>query len=289
MPEILLDGEVLHYRQHRDALQPPVLPLVLVHGAGGNLMHWPGELRRLPNETVYALDMPGHGRSRGRARQDIGAYAEVVQEFTAALGVSEFVLAGHSMGGAIALECALRQPARLAGLILVGSGARLPVDPQILTSLRYNDPAVAALLTSWALGEQVDPRTARIHLQRLREVNPDVFYADLLACERFDRTADLDRISVPTLVICGEADRMTPVEHSRYVAERIAGAQLITVPGAGHMVMLERPDIVCAAISVFLRERVRPRDGHLRPLLTPLPPASPATTVPPREPRALDG
>ncbi len=255
MPEIILDGEELHYRQHRGALQPPMPPLVLVHGAGGNLMHWPGEVRRLPNQTVYALDLPGHGRSKGRARQDIGAYAEVVHEFTAALGLPAFVLAGHSMGGAIALECALRHAARLAGLILVSSGARLPVDPQILDGIRDDYHATAALLTSWALGEHVESGTARIYLQRLREVNPDVFYADLLACKKFDRTADLHRISVPTLVICGEADRMTPIEHSRYLVQGIADARLITVPGAGHMVMLEQPGAVSMAIAAFLQER----------------------------------
>jgi pimeloyl-ACP methyl ester carboxylesterase len=102
-------------------------------------MHWPTQLRRLPGHTVYALDLPGHGQSVGArsktglsgmvgtvgnrpervggarseagpsGRSDIGAYAEVVRGFADALGLPAFVLGGHSMGGAIALECALRQ------------------------------------------------------------------------------------------------------------------------------------------------------------------------------------
>ena len=99
-------------------------------------MHWPGELRRLPDHEVYALDLPGHGRSGGPGRTDIGAYAEVVREFADALKLPAFVLGGHSMGGAIALEFALRYGSRLAGLILVGTGARLRVAPEILARHR---------------------------------------------------------------------------------------------------------------------------------------------------------
>ena len=65
MPTVTVSGETLHYQIHHGGTRPDGPPLVLVHGAGGNLMHWPGALRRLPGRTVYALDLPGHGKSGG--------------------------------------------------------------------------------------------------------------------------------------------------------------------------------------------------------------------------------
>jgi pimeloyl-ACP methyl ester carboxylesterase len=239
MPTSIIDGEKLHYQHHRGALQPKTPPLVLVHGAGGNLMHWPGELRRLPDHEVYALDLPGHGRSGGPGRMEIDAYAEVVREFADALKLPAFVLGGHSMGGAIALEFALRYGGRLAGLILVGTGARLRVAPEILAGIQNDIEGTTALLAAWAHGEHVDPNLQRIYLRRLREVDPRVLADDFLACDAFDRRADVAAITVPTLILCGDADRMTPVKYSQFLAIQMPGARLIIMSGAGHMAMLE--------------------------------------------------
>lgn len=272
MPKIILDREELNYQLHPSTAQAVRAwpPLILLHGAGGNLMHWPGELRRLPNRTVYALDLPGHGHSGGEGRQDIAAYADAVRRFCEALELSGTVLVGHSMGGAIALELALLHPNHLAGLILVASGARLRVEPRILSGLRDDFLGTTELLAGWAVGAHAEvnaPRsrdggrpaaarglgTTRLYLQRLRETDPQVFYDDLLACDKFNRLVDVGRITVPTLVIAGDADQMTPVKYSHYLAEQIAGAQVIIVPGAGHMVMLEYPDLLANAVEQFLR------------------------------------
>jgi len=252
MSTITLEGEKLHYRIHEGGLRPTDPPLVLVHGAGGNLMHWPGELRRLPERPVYALDLPGHGESGGRGRTEIAAYVEVVRGFADALGLPAFVLGGHSMGGGIALECALHYPGRLAGLVLVGTGARLRVAPQFLAGVLDDFAATTELLATWTHGERADPNLQRLYLRRLREVDPQVIHGDFVACDVFDCMTDVARITVPTLIICGASDRMTPVKYSRYLAAQIAGAQLVEVPGAGHMVALERPTIVAAAVARFL-------------------------------------
>jgi pimeloyl-ACP methyl ester carboxylesterase len=254
MPTVTVTGEKLHYQLHDGTTRADGPPLVLVHGAGGNLMHWPGELRRLPGHTVYALDLPGHGKSGGAGRAEIGAYAEVVRGFVEALELVPFVLAGHSMGGAIALEFALRYPALLAGLILAGTGAKLRVAPEILTGVLDDYAGTAEILAQRAHGERADPNLLRLYTRRLREVNPQVIHDDFVACDAFDRRADVGRITFPTLILCGDADRMTPVKHSQYLHERITGSQLIVVPVAGHMVMLEQPAAVSARVAAFLSD-----------------------------------
>lgn len=252
MPSVVIEGRKLHYRVHRGAPQLHAPPLVLVHGAGGNLMHWPGELRRLPGHTVYGLDLPGHGHSEGEGHSEIGEYAEVVRAFAETLALPDFVLGGHSMGGAIALEFALRYPGRLRGLLLVGTGARLRVAPQILTGILDDPDATAALLAEWTHADVTDANLLRQYARRLKETPAGVVHGDFVACDAFDRRSDVEGIDLPSLIICGAVDRMTPVKYSEFLRDSTPRSQLAVIPDAGHMVMLEQPAAVAAAVREFL-------------------------------------
>lgn len=242
----------MHHKRYTSGLQPKGPPLVLVHGAGGDLMQWPSALRRMAGRTVYALDLPGHGGSAGDALAEVGAYAEALHEWAEELALPRLVAVGHSMGGAIALEFALRHMTRLAGLVLISTGARLRVAPQILAGIQVDHRGTADLLIRWMYGESADPNLLRLGARRLAQVRTEVLFADFVACNAFDRREDVARIATPAAIICGDADLMTPLKSSQYLHQQIAGSQLTVIPGAGHMVVLEQPAAVAREIDAFL-------------------------------------
>lgn len=229
-------------------------PLVLVHGAGGTHLHWPEELRALPGRRVVALDLPGHGGSPGPSSRSIAAYSRSVLALLDALAIPAAVIAGHSMGGAIALTAALEAPARLAGLVLVGTGARLRVSPAVLQATA--DPvalaAAARSMADFAFGSLGGAPLREAHARGLVACPAGVAHGDFQACDAFDVMARLGELRLPALVVCGSEDRLTPPKYSEHLRDRIAGARLELVPGAGHMVMQEAPARVAGAVEAFL-------------------------------------
>jgi len=226
--------------------------LVLVHGAGGSHMDWPAPLRRLRGANVYALDLPGHDRSEGPGRSSITAYCDFLLAFLDAVGLDRATVVGHSMGGAIALDFALHYPDRLDGLILVGSGARLRVAPAILTGILADFEATVDLVCNCAFGPSASDQLKRLGRQRLLQTPPQVLHGDYAACDAFDVMERLGEVRSPTLVIGGTADVLTPPKYSTYLRDHIPGAELVLVDAAGHMVMLEKPEVVSRAISKFI-------------------------------------
>jgi pimeloyl-ACP methyl ester carboxylesterase len=226
--------------------------LVLVHGAGGSHLDWPAPLRRLKGANVYDLDLPGHGRSEGTGRSSISAYRDFLLAFLDASGLERAIVVGHSMGGAIALDFALHYPDRLAGLILVGSGARLRVAPAILTGILSDFETTVDLICDYAFGPSATEQLKRLGRQRLLKTPPEVLHGDYSACDAFNVMEHLGEVHCPTLVIGGTADRLTPPKYSAYLRDHIPGAELVLVDAAGHMAMLEKPEVVARAVSKFI-------------------------------------
>jgi pimeloyl-ACP methyl ester carboxylesterase len=228
--------------------------LLLIHGAGGSRLHWPPEMRRLPDVHVLAIDLPGHGESPGPGEHSVEAYAGQVLEWLESEGLDRVVAAGHSMGGAIALTMGLQAPARLAGLVLVSSGARLRVAPAILDASAQPDmfPGAVDTIIEWSFSQSASHRLVELAQKRMLEVDPDVLHNDFTACNAFDVMAQLGSIKTPTLILCGTQDRLTPPKYSEYLAKEIPNSTLRTIPEAGHMVMLEMPHAVAQALQEFL-------------------------------------
>lgn len=255
MTAIQINDQPLFYRKHDRDADPARPPLVLVHGAGGTLTHWPPELRRLPNTAVYALDLPGHGKSGGAGCTTIDAYADVVMQFIDALDLAPVVLAGHSMGGAIAQNVALRFPEKLAGLGLVATSARLRVAPMILEGIYTSFAATTAQIARFVYGPDVTPAMQAEYASHLQQTDPALLHGDFTACDAFDVRGQLAPVQLLTLIICGTADKMTPAKFSQSLHAELPHSELYLIDGAGHMFMLEQPNAVAALFQDFLTTR----------------------------------
>ena len=251
MPYVTVAGERTFYALYQGDVRGK-RNLVLVHGAGGSHLDWPAPLRRLRGANVYALDLPGHGRSEGPGRSGIADCRDFLLAFLDALDLERATVVGHSMGGAIALDFALHYRDRLAGLVLVGSGARLRVAPAILTGILSDFEATVDLVCDYAFGPSASEQLRRLGRQRLLKTPPQVLHGDYVACDAFDVMERLGEVRCPTLVIGGTADMLTPPKYAVYLRDHIPGAELVLVDAAGHMVMLEKPEVVARAISKFI-------------------------------------
>ena len=237
---------------HRAPVPAEGPAVVFIHGAGGNHQPWLYQVRNLSRRETYAPDLPGHGRSEGPGRDRIAAYGDWLVAFLDAVELEQAVLVGHSMGGAIAQEVALRYPQRVAGLGLVGTGARLRVAPAILEGIRRDFEAAVRLITGFAFGPEAAEEMKRLSRRQMAQTPPDVLYGDFIACDKFDALGRLEGIGAPAAVVCGTQDRLTPVKFSSYLRDHLPDAHLHLVEGAGHMVMVERPQAVAQALEALL-------------------------------------
>jgi len=228
-------------------------PVVFVHGAAGSHLVWGLQVRALGEVArAVALDLPGHGRSDPPGRASIEAYRDVVLGVLDARGFERAVIVGHSMGGAIAQTLALSHPDRVAGLGLVGTGARLRVLPVILDGVLNDFDHIAGLVVEYSYAAGLDPELRKRAEDEFRAFPPTVTHDDFSACNQFDIMPRLAEIRAPTLVVCGRADRLTPAKYSAYLATHIPNAHLVFIDHAGHSVMLEQPNEVNKALIDFI-------------------------------------
>ncbi len=251
MAFVTLGREKVYYVQQGDR----GMPVIFVHGAAGTHRHWLSQVHALRNTArAVAIDLPGHGKSDPPGRTTVADYADAILRILDALQFDRAVIVGHSMGGAIAQTLALAKADRVAGLGLVGTGARLRVLPQILDGVispgEFEKTCRFVLDNSYAT--QLDPEMRRRAEEEFRACPPQVTHDDYGACNVFDIMPRISGIHAPTLVVCGAEDKMTPLKYSEFLASKIPGARLVVVPGAGHNVMIEKADEVNQALLDFL-------------------------------------
>ena len=269
-----IPGGRLHYTHNGVKTSGP--HLVLIHGAGGEVRCWPATWRlagaaqsaiglaithdpnRITNHSIYAIDLPGHGRSPGPAKETIGDLADVIEHFLDAEDLTNVVLAGHSLGGAIALTVAARKNPRVIGQVIVASAAKIGVTEAILDGLQTEFEKTVDFIVKYSFDRASGPFFAKKAREYTIATGPTATHADFLACTTVDLRDKLDDIRLPTLVIAAENDRMIPHKHSASLAEGLPNARLESFADCGHYPHLDRTTRVEVPIAQFCAELQRP-------------------------------
>jgi pimeloyl-ACP methyl ester carboxylesterase len=234
--------------------------IVLLHGAGFDHSTWALHSRWFAHHgfAVLAPDLPGHGRSAGAPLSTIAEMADWTAGLIAAAGAAKARLVGHSMGSLIALETAARHPAKVSALSLIGTAATMTVGPDLLKAAEANDRAAIDMVSIWGLGFPAELGGSLapglwMHsgAQRVLEQNrPGVLFNDLSACNAYQNAlAAAATVTVPATFILGERDMMTPAKAGKMLAAALPNSKTIVLRGAGHMMMVERPDELLAALQ----------------------------------------
>jgi pimeloyl-ACP methyl ester carboxylesterase len=223
--------------------------LIFLHGAGSVADVFAAQTRAF--DSSIALALPGHGVP-GQG-ETIEEFANYVQGVCDEREWHDIVLVGSSMGGAIALELAIRGDARIRGVALIGSGAKLRVSPAIFEAIRTDFEAASRMLAQSFYAEPTPPLIEKA-VGDMRLVGAQQTERDFRACNAFDVTGNLDRIQVPLVSLTGEHDVMVPPKFGAFVADRVPGASARILPGAGHLAMVERPADTNDALSAFVTQ-----------------------------------
>ncbi|QQK81117.1 alpha/beta hydrolase [Salicibibacter cibi] len=262
MPYIKLENHTIHYR--REGSGPP---LILLHGMGNNSRSWADQLQVLRHYyTIIAWDMPGYGYSSDPESEfrSFTKIASVLKKFLDAMELQDVYILGHSMGAAIALELYNLNPNSIKGIILAdatrGSAALSSSEnyQKMKKRLRAIDTLSPVDLAKQRVKHLLAPNPSR-QVQKnaemiMSEVRPKGYRSAIFSLSNLDQMRLYSLIKVPTLIICGEMDQITPLSESRIIHFHIQESELVTIPETGHLCYQEDPNTFNYQVMVFLRK-----------------------------------
>jgi pimeloyl-ACP methyl ester carboxylesterase len=256
MPEVSVGGRRLAYEAQPVDFDKSSLSVVFIHGSGGDREDWRAQLDGLSQvANAIALELPGHGASDPPGEASVKAYAHSVVDFVDTLGLQKVILVGCSLGSAITQWIALLTPGSwLVGIGLVGAGARLRVHPAFLEGLQQDGDKALSMLSEYCLSAAAGEALREKLKEKYRQTSPELVHGDLSACNEFDIMDSIHQVRLPTLILVGQDDRLTPVKYSRHLHDAIEGSRLKIVPHAGHLVMMEKPEEFNRLLAEFLNE-----------------------------------
>ncbi|MFZ3002207.1 MAG: alpha/beta hydrolase [Undibacterium umbellatum] len=242
--------------------------LVFIHGAQNDHSVWGLQTRYLAHHgfNVLAVDLPGHGRSKGQALTSVEQMADWLLALLDVAGIAQATLIGHSMGSLIALESCFKANSRVNKLIMIGTAYPMKVSDTLLNAARDEEQTAIDMVNIWSHtsiahkpscpgpGFYVMGVSQRL-MQRISAINPDkVFYTDFAACNAYaNGEAAAQSVTCPSLFILGKKDMMTPAKASLTLSKAIASSQQKIIDNCGHSLMSEQADQVLTAIHDFVK------------------------------------
>ena len=257
MPTRTVNGKTLHYEESGSGT-----PLVLLHGFPLDARVWEKQRSALADSfRVITPDLRGFGKSASADAFSLAELADDVHALLADLGALPAVVGGLSMGGYVTLEYAKKHPADLKGLLLIDTKAEADTaegkegrNKMIELVRSKGSPAVAEAMMPKLIAPDATSRPALVReLRSIMEACPSLTIEHALAAmrDRNDHAANLPSIAVPSLILVGEADAITPPKAAAAMKDGIPKSQMVTIKGSGHMTPMEQPEQVNRAIRDF--------------------------------------
>jgi pimeloyl-ACP methyl ester carboxylesterase len=234
-------------------LDPRKSTLVLIHGAGGSSIFWQAQVEALAERVnTVAIDLPGHGQSHGDGHDRIEDYAQAVIDFIRAIKTPKPIPCGISLGGAVAQQLLLDCPDLFKAAIIISSGAKLKVAPDIFDAIERDIKSYVELMAIFAASKSADPDRIKRFKDDTARCKPEVLIKDFKACDRFDVMQRVGSIRSPVLLVTAEDDQVTPPKYGDFMETSLANSSRVHITKAGHIVPMEKPEAVNKAIVEFL-------------------------------------
>lgn len=259
MPQILINGVSIHFTKGKklDKSRPTLL---FVHGAGQRSFGWRFQqdvFKNNPDFNYVALDLPGRGGSEGEGYKTVSEYKDFLLKFIEDLKLGNIIMVGHSMGGAIAMLIAIEHPKLLKAVALIATSPKLAVAQQTLDKVRENYDDFCEVSPTRAFAKTSPQELKDEYRRGLVDTGSKVCYGDLIACNDFDITDEVNKINIPTLIISADKDIMTPWKNGEYLHREIYGSEFHLIKDSGHFVMQEKAQKTNSVLSQFLNNFIQ--------------------------------
>jgi pimeloyl-ACP methyl ester carboxylesterase len=251
MEERKKDG--IGYITGRWPLDPAKSTIVFMHGAGGSSAFWRDQVDAFTERAnTVAVDLPGHGRSDGNGHDRIEDYARAVVDFINAIEAPRPIACGLSLGGAIAQQLLLDFPDLFKAGILISTGSKLKVAPEIFDAIEKDIKSYVDMMVKLVASKATDRSRLKSFVDDTARCKSEILIQDFRACDRFDVMQRVASITSPVLVVTAEDDLVTPPKYGDFLETSIAKASRVHILEAGHIVTMEKPEEVNRAITEFL-------------------------------------
>ena len=267
--DLLVQGQRAYCYTGGKAFDPALPTAVFIHGAQNDHSVWILQTRYFAHHgfNVLAVDLPGHGRSRGPALASIAGISAWLLALLDAAGVGRAMLIGHSMGSLVALETAASAPGRVSKLALVGAAYPMRVSDALLSAAREDEQRAIDMVNIWS-HSTMSPKPSnpgpgfnvieggRRLMQHIARCGPELlFHTDFSVCNSYGNgEAAAAGVTCPTLLLLGQRDMMTLPRAATTLSQGIRDARTVLLAAAGHQLMAEQPDAVLDALYSFARE-----------------------------------
>jgi pimeloyl-ACP methyl ester carboxylesterase len=245
--QIVINNLLISYYQQTTEKAQPVL--LFLHGWRSEGKIWQKVIEKLPEYSIYALDLPGFGKSQTPPDFSLQDYADVVDEFIKKLDLKNIIIIGHSHGGRTAIKLAASQPEYLEKIVLVDSAG---IHPDSI--VRTGKKIIAKIVKPIFILSFLQPLRRKIYTALGSDdylVTPEL-RSTFLNIIHEDITTLLPKIKQPALLIWGDRDKDTPLEQAHIMERNVPGSKLIVLQGAGHYSFLDKTEEFIEELKKFI-------------------------------------